>query len=165
MRKKIRFFDMKLFRILYPTFIRPHLEFAWKYSTWESLTIDNIKKIDSSKRRVTKMVTEFRSYRLRENNISYRFTNQEVRRKRGDPFQIYKIVNAIELVYIDMRIDISREEGRRHRYQIERNGVQWIDSKRNCMSTWNRRPGSHQSIFNRIGVKFLLHEWHIFVTS
>ena len=42
MRKTFRFFNIKLFRILYPTYIRPQLEFA--SSVWNSLSKESVEQ-------------------------------------------------------------------------------------------------------------------------
>ena len=59
LRKTFQFFNIKLFKILYPTFIRPHLEFA--SSVWDNFSKENIKKIENIQKRATKMVIELRA--------------------------------------------------------------------------------------------------------
>jgi ribonuclease P/MRP protein subunit RPP40 len=51
MRKTFRFFNKELFKHLYPTFIRPHLEFA--SSAWNGMSKSDIKRIESVQRRAT----------------------------------------------------------------------------------------------------------------
>ena len=64
MRKTFRFFDKMLFKLLYPTFIRPHLEFA--SSAWNKLNEGDIEKIETVQRRATSMVFETRSMNYSE---------------------------------------------------------------------------------------------------
>ncbi len=59
MRKTFQFFNVKLLKILYPTYIRPYLEFATL--VWNVLSEKLITKIESIQRRATKMVFEIRS--------------------------------------------------------------------------------------------------------
>ena len=59
MRKTFKFFNIKLFRILYPTFIRPYLEFATP--VWNVLSKDSIRKLEEEQKKATKMVIELRS--------------------------------------------------------------------------------------------------------
>ena len=59
MRKTFRFFNKELSKLLYPTFIRPHLEFA--PSAWNRMIKSDIKRIKSVQRRAIRMVFETRS--------------------------------------------------------------------------------------------------------
>jgi len=56
MRKTFQFFNVKLFKTLYPTYIKPYLEFATP--VWNVLSEKLITKIESIQRRATKMVFE-----------------------------------------------------------------------------------------------------------
>ena len=47
MRKTFKFFNIKLFKILYPTFIRPYLEFATP--VWNVLSKESIRKLEGYK--------------------------------------------------------------------------------------------------------------------
>ena len=81
MRKTFRFFNKSLFLLLYPTFIRPHLEFP--SSAWNSMTIADKKRIESVQRRATKMVIEIRSLGYENRLLELKLTTLEMRRKRG----------------------------------------------------------------------------------
>ena len=119
LRKTFQFFNMRLFKILYPTFIRPHLEFA--ASVWNNLSKENIKKIEGVQKRATKMVIELRTLNYEDRLKELGLTTLEVRRKRGDLIQIYKIKNGIEKV--DINIGGGNQggyQGRRHNQQITR---------------------------------------------
>ena len=116
MRKTFRYFDMKLFKMMYPTFVRPHLEFA--SAVWNSLSVKDAKRLEGVQRRATKMVTELRgmSYEMRLKKLG--LTSLETRRKRGDLIQIYKIIKGLEEVDWGMNIGRNRPE-LAHRYQIQ----------------------------------------------
>ena len=102
MRKTFRYFDIRLFNIIYPTFVRPHLEFA--SAVWNSLSVKDTRRIEGVQRRATKMVTELRGmdYNLRLKELG--LTTLETRRKRGDLIQIFKIVKGLEEVDLGVRI-------------------------------------------------------------
>ena len=102
MRRTFQFFNIKLFRILYPTFIRPHLEFA--SSVWNVLSKEHIYEMECIQRKATKMVIEIRSLEYEERLRVLGLTTLEERRKRGDLIQIYKIINGIDEVEIGMGI-------------------------------------------------------------
>ncbi len=99
MRRTFQFFNIKLFKILYPTFIRPHLEFA--ASVWNNFSKENIKKIEGIQKRATKMVIELRTMGYEDRLKELGLTTLEVRRKRGDLIQINKIKNGVEGVDIN----------------------------------------------------------------
>ncbi len=46
MRKNLKFFNIKLFKILYPAFVRAHLEFA--SAMWNSMSKKDILKLDKN---------------------------------------------------------------------------------------------------------------------
>jgi ribonuclease P/MRP protein subunit RPP40 len=120
MRKTFRFFNIKLFRILYPTYIRPQLEFA--SSAWNVLSKESVNKMESIQGRATKMVFELRTLSEQDRLTALGLTTLEVRRKRGDLIQLFKIMNKMEEVDIDMGMgnNISGGVGRRHGHQIQR---------------------------------------------
>ena len=120
MRKTFRFFNIKLFRILYPTYIRPQLEFA--SSAWNVLSKESVNKMESIQGRATKMVFELRTLSEQDRLNALGLTTLEVRRKRGDLIQLFKIMNKMEEVDIDMGMgnSISGGVGRRHGHQIQR---------------------------------------------
>ena len=143
MRKTFKFFNIKLFRILYPTFIRPQLEFA--SSVWNVLSKENVKRIESIQRRATKMVLEIRHMGYEERLRVLGLTNLDDRRKRGDMIQIYKIVNGIEEVEINMGTENNRgDANRRHGHQILRE-KNCAPMRKNSLpnrnaTTWNILP-------------------------
>ena len=119
MRKTFKFFNIKLFKIIYPTYIRPHLEFG--SVVWNSMTNADKKKIEGIQKRGTKMVIELDSMVYEERLEALGLTTLESRRKRGDLVQIYKIFKGAEDVDIGMGSVNQRENnGRHHRYQITR---------------------------------------------
>ena len=97
-RKTFRYFDMNLFKKLYPTFVRPHLEFA--SAAWNNMSAGEIAKIERVQRRATKMVEELMGCEYPERLRRLGYTDLETRRKRGDLVQIYKLVNGLEEVDI-----------------------------------------------------------------
>ena len=92
MRKTFQFFNIRLFKIIYPTYIRPHLEFA--SAVWNSMNKADIKKLEGIQKRATKMVIELRSMEYEERLEVLGLTTLESRRKRGDLIQIYKILRG-----------------------------------------------------------------------
>ena len=80
MRRTFKFFNIKLFKIIYPTFIRPHLEFA--SPVWNSISKGNIKKLENIQRRATKMVIELSNLGYEERLEKLGLTTLRQERKR-----------------------------------------------------------------------------------
>jgi len=76
------------------------LEFA--APVWNSFSKENIKKIEGIQKRATKMVIELRALSYEGRLKELGLTTLEVRRKRGDLIQLYKIKNWVEEVDIDI---------------------------------------------------------------
>jgi hypothetical protein len=92
-RKTFRYFNINLFKKLYPSFVRPHLEFA--SSVWNTLNKREIRKIEGVQRRATGMVLELKGLEYVERLKRLKLTDMELRRKRGDLIQLYKICNGL----------------------------------------------------------------------
>ena len=147
MRKTFQFFNVKLFKILYPTYIRPYLEFATP--VWNVLSEKLITKIESIQRRATKMVFEIRSLSYEERLNALGLTTLELRRKRTDLIQTYKIINGIDEVDIDMGTGRNLRQGGRnlinHGHQIEKeipgsNPMRNFSLPNRTATTWNILP-------------------------
>ena len=148
LRKTFQFFNLKLFRILYPTFIRPHLEFA--SAVWNRLSKGHQNRMEGVQRRATKMVFELRSMSYEERLNVLGLTTLAERRRRGDLIQIYKITRGIEEVDMDMGMgrNIRARGGgttRNHGYQIAREGpgsnpMRHYSLPNRNTNTWNILP-------------------------
>ncbi len=106
--------------------MRPHLEFA---------SASEVAKLESVQHKATKIVEELKGYSLRILGI----TELESRRKRGDLIQIYKLVNGLEEVNIELRRgnrgdrshtsqivrEICKENMGRNRFLTNRTATTW----------------------------------------
>ena len=114
-RKTFRYFNMNLFKRLYPTFVRPHLEFA--SSVWNTLNKREIRKIEGVQRRATGMVVGLKGMEYGKRLKRLGYTDLELRRKGGDLIQLYKVSKGLEEV--DLGMTIGRGNiGRSHTHQI-----------------------------------------------
>ncbi len=102
LRETFRYFDLNLCKKLYPTFIRPHLEFA--SSVWNTLSKKEINKIEGVQKKATGMIQELKGMEYGERLKKLGYTNLEMRRKRGDLIQLYKIVNGLEEVDLGIKM-------------------------------------------------------------
>ncbi len=104
MRKTFKYFNIQLFKVLYPAFVRTHLEFA--SAVWNSMTRREINRLEGIQKRATKMVIELRGLVYEDRLKELGITSLETRRKRGDLLQIYKIMKGFEKVKIDINLKI-----------------------------------------------------------
>ena len=148
LRKTFKFFNAEIFKILYPTFVRPHLEYA--SSVWNSISMQHEAKLESIQRRATKMVIELRTMGYEERLRTLGLTTLEARRKRADLIQTYKIINRVEEVDINMGTGNNLRRGgvnpgRRHGHQIEVEKWGYNPMRNNSLpnrtaTTWNILP-------------------------
>jgi hypothetical protein len=86
-----------LFKSLYTTFLRPHLEFA--VAVWSPYLKVDISILEKVQRRATKLIPELRSLPYEDRLSIIGLTPLEERRDRGDLKQLFKIINHIYIVH------------------------------------------------------------------
>ena len=144
MRKTFKFFNIKLFKLLYPAFVRTHLEFA--SAVWNSMSKKEKGKLEGIQKRATKMVIELRGMEYEERLKELGLTSLENRRKRGDLLQIYKITKGFEKVELGLEnIGEYGGEKRRHNYQLRKEKTVNTPMRDNFLlnrnaTTWNMLP-------------------------
>jgi hypothetical protein len=79
-------------RILYTTFVRPHLEYA--SSTWSPYRKLDIKILESVQRRATKLVPSLKNRSYEDRLLSLGLKTLEERRDRGDMINYFKCENG-----------------------------------------------------------------------
>jgi hypothetical protein len=94
--------NVRTFRTLYTTFVRPHLEYA--APIWNGLCKKDIKKLEKVQRRATKMVPQLRNMSYEERLLNLGITSLEERRIRGDLIQMFKIQRKINEVHLNMNM-------------------------------------------------------------
>ena len=133
-------------RIIYPTFIRPHLEFA--SSVWNPHLEHDSKTLESVQRRET-LTKESHHLPYEKRLEILGLTDLKTRRVRGDFIQIYKIVRGLEKVNWCDENNILRPEqnitSRRHPFQLSRERTLGNEPRThfllNRMATpWNNSP-------------------------
>jgi hypothetical protein len=86
--------EIELWKQLYTTYIRPHLEFA--VAAWNPPNVAEIAALERVQRRATRIPSQLKglSYEARLGKLS--LTTLDTRRKRGDLIQFYKLMNHLE---------------------------------------------------------------------
>ena len=99
-RKSIQRYTNTLAKIIYPTFVRPHLEFA--SATWPVIKKCHIKILEAVQRRAT------RTYELKNNDYEKRLESLgwmpiKARRLRGDLIQTYRLYHGMDKASLSVR--------------------------------------------------------------
>ena len=139
----------KMAKIIYPAFIRPHLEFA--SSVWNPSAQGDINRLEQVQRRATN-ANNLKHLSYDDRLQFFGFTTLKDRRLRGDLIQTYKIINGKDRVEFGNRPKEWDERGgaatrsRVDRVYIER---ELVKSKPRCnflfnrvATAWNRLPTS-----------------------
>ena len=80
--------DMSMWKSLYTTFVRPHLEFA--SAAWNPYLQGDIDELEAVQHRATKLISSIRHLPYEERLKILGLTTLKVRRERGDMPQIDK---------------------------------------------------------------------------
>jgi ribonuclease P/MRP protein subunit RPP40 len=151
LKRTFMYFDVNLFKLLYCTFVRPHLEFA--ISAWCPNQKGNISKLENVQRRATKLAPAIRNLSYEKRLEIMGLTTLEERREIGDLIQAYKIINGHDHVNwcspesFQLRSTFSTgSQTRSHRFKITereivRNCEFWHQFFTNrCIGNWNSLP-------------------------
>ena len=132
--------NLSMWKLLYTTYIRPHLEFA--VSAWNPYLKDDIDTLKSVQRRVTKTVTSIQH--LPYEKRCKAFTKLDLKRTRGDLLQMYKLSTKLDT--IEWHTDqIVREPRGGHRGLLVRVVVKICNIRHNfftnrVVNPWNYLP-------------------------
>ena len=88
LKKTFKFWTIRSLKILYTSYIRPHLEYACQ--AWNPYHKKDINRLESIQRRATKMCHELRNLEYDERLKVLNLTRLSDRRKRGDAIQAFK---------------------------------------------------------------------------
>ena len=94
MLNTFKYFTSDVVKIVYPTYIRPHLEFA--SSVWNALSKGDLDKLERMQKRVTRQAYDLRGLEYEDRMAKLDLTTIELRRLRGDLIQYYKIRNGLD---------------------------------------------------------------------
>ena len=134
--------DATLWKKIYTTYIRPHLEFA--ISSWNPSLLKDIKVLEQVQRRSTKVPSSLKNlkYPLRCSKLN--LTTLTDRRIRGDLIQQYKLLNNIDIVnWYSQPIIIPPRAG--NRQKLNRELVKNCNERHNFFNNrivkyWNALP-------------------------
>ena len=86
---------------IFITYVRPHLEFA--APAWSPLNVAEISMLERVQRRATKIPYSNRMLSYEKRLVKMDLINLNLRRKRGDLIHLYKILNNLEFVNLNVK--------------------------------------------------------------
>ena len=96
LKRTFQHWTIESFRILYCTYVRPHLEYC--SAAWGPFSLEDIRALEAVQNRATKLVPCLRPMPAEERCKELRILSLVDRRRRGDLIQFYKIYNGINQV-------------------------------------------------------------------
>ena len=90
------YFNEKMVKTIYTTFVRPHLEFG--IPAWSPYLKGDQKEQEKVKERATKLAPEIRGLNYERRLSKLGLTTLNERRKRGDSIQQYKIFKGFDRI-------------------------------------------------------------------
>jgi hypothetical protein len=96
LKRSINYWDNQKLRLLYTSYVRPHLEYASAVCC--PYLVKDIKILEEVQKRATKLVPGLRNLPYKDRLIALNITTLETRRKRGDAIQFYKLANGFNRV-------------------------------------------------------------------
>ena len=144
-RRSFHYLGEDLFKTLYTTFVRPHLEYA--EAVWAPFLRKNINMIENVQRRATKLVNGFWNLSPVERLLRLELPTLEFRRKKNDMVEIYKHFHVYDQSSISNAFMPNVRPSRIHDYQlvsrIPRDGVRGVQNNSfyfRTIKTWNELP-------------------------
>ena len=136
-----------LFKKLYTTFVRPHLEYA--QAVWSPHLRKNINLIENVQRRATKLVDGFRNLTHEERLQRLKLPTLEFRRNLNDMVEIYKFFHIYDKLTIPDVFQPQSRPSRKHNYQlvsrVPRDGARGPQTNSfyfRTIRTWNDLPSN-----------------------
>jgi hypothetical protein len=162
-KRHFSYIDREDFRILYKSFIRPHLEYC--VQAWSPFLVKDVKCLEQVQRRATKMVVGLEHVHYERRLRLLGLQSLENRRLRGDLIETYKILTGKEKVdpsqffkFNDVKPNLR---GHKFKLAVERSR---LEIRRNFFSQrivqhWNRLPAAVVEATTINSFKTKLDEW------
>jgi len=95
-RRTLRNLDIADFRLIYKTYIRPHMEFC--VQAWSPRFVKDIDVLERVQKAATNLVRMLRKYSYATRLKMIGITSLEERRLRGDMIEVYKLLTGKEQI-------------------------------------------------------------------
>ena len=118
-RRSFNYLDGELFKKLYISFVRPHLEYA--QSVWQPHLVKYKNILENVQIRATKLVDGFSELPYEERLKKLDLPTLTYRRERGDMIEIYKHMHTYDKDVISQNFRRNTRISRKHNYQLVEN--------------------------------------------
>ena len=115
-RRTFSFLDCHLFKKLYTTFVRPHLEYA--HPVWSPHLLKHISIIENVQKRATKLVDGLHNYSYSERLRKLDLPTLLYRRERGDMLEVYKQFHTYDKISISSSISTTKPSQQNTRLSV-----------------------------------------------
>ena len=115
-RRTFSFLDATLFKKLYVSFVRPHLEYA--QVVWSPYLKKYKNMLENVQIRATKLVDGMASIPYHERLKALKLPTLAYRRARGDMIEIFKHIHIYDKKSLSPRYLLNTRPSRKHRYQL-----------------------------------------------
>jgi len=95
-RRNFKRLDVDDFKLIYKTYIRPHLEYC--IQAWSPYLAKDIDVLERVQKSATDMIPKLRKYCYADRLKLLDLTSLKDRRERGDMIEVYKILNGKERI-------------------------------------------------------------------
>ena len=148
-RRTFSYLDENLFKKLYTTFVRPHIEYA--QSVWSPHLMKHVKQLENVQIRATAQVDGMKNMEYSERLKKLDLPTLVYRRERGDMIEVWKHFNAYDQATLPPNFKLNARNNRSHPHphQLTWNrpsdgarGVQANSFYFRAATEWNSLPAS-----------------------
>ena len=134
--------DKIMFRTLYVSLVRPHLEYASEI--WNPHLIGDIQVLEKVQRRATKLVPDLRQLTYSDRLAALNLPSLSYRRRRMDMITVFKIVHGLEGVPFDNLFTFHNTITRGNGYKLFKHfchlNVRKFSFAQRIIDDWNQLP-------------------------
>ena len=118
-RRSFSFLDGELFKTLFTSFVRPHLEYA--QAVWHPHLLKHKRIIENVQIRATKLVDGLKDLPYEERLLKLGLPTLEFRRERGDMIEVYNHIHRYDRKVISPNFRQQFRPSRKHEFQLVEN--------------------------------------------
>ena len=115
-RRTMTYMDKEIFRLLFKTLVRPHLEYA--VAAWNPHLCEHRISIENVQRRATKLIPGFKHISYNDRLRTLKLPTLYFRRYRGDMIETYKIVTRKYDIDPESLFIFNKDPTRGHPYKL-----------------------------------------------
>ena len=145
-----KYFDSKIVKILYPTLVRPHIEFA--VTVWNDLTKEDKNTLENFQRKITRKASGIKHMTYEERLEILGLQKYEDMRIREDMIEKFKMINNIDDIKLSQDLKFlssSRPHNKKLIRELSRNSLRHGFLTNRFTETWNKLLIQNWLIFSR----------------